>query len=445
MLTFLVLSSNNASATTSNTLFSASGTLTDSEKFNGMTIFLPGSKYPQGTSAIAAIPIYNNILGVMGVLETPKLNVNTDAEDTQLDQYREERAILGDDIKFVINPASDMKLDDIKGALYFPITDENLIDNAPVSVYDSQYVDVTTNLIYSYKAQLDNKTVYYYRTPYMPLSCLKLFQAYFRIDFNDGYNNEFGQIRTLVRNPMLRLPTLQIMAQLSTNDNITDYRKVNILTKYGVGHGEYQLSTNNLGNSFNDVEISREINNLILSQDMTIKAWENIKINNVVTNGFKLTLISGGSIDLGEEEFNPDIEMRIDHPIICSYSSMPQQTEAEVANFCSNSEKYNPDFPKRVKIDTTKIKETEGNYKMLAYPNPFTNIFQIEFELETEGETSLVVYDALGRVVETVLMNDDLAFGQHQYQISGENLESGLYYATLQHSGGTQTIKIVKQ
>jgi hypothetical protein len=92
-----------------------------------------------------------------------------------------------------------------------------------------------------------------------------------------------------------------------------------------------------------------------------------------------------------------------------------------------------------------KIGKELFNKPLSVIPNPFTNTFNVEFELETEGETSLIIYDALGRVVETVIVNTTLSIGKHQYQVDGTRLESGLYYATLQTTNGTQTIKIIKQ
>jgi hypothetical protein len=97
--------------------------------------------------------------------------------------------------------------------------------------------------------------------------------------------------------------------------------------------------------------------------------------------------------------------------------------------------------------NTSSGKKEKGffNKPLFVNPNPFTNTFNLEFELEEGGETSLIVYDALGRVVETVIVNDNLSIGKHQYQIDGTKFGSGVYYVKLNYSNGTQTIKIIKQ
>jgi hypothetical protein len=100
---------------------------------------------------------------------------------------------------------------------------------------------------------------------------------------------------------------------------------------------------------------------------------------------------------------------------------------------------------KNANISNGKTEKDLFSKPLSVIPNPFTNTFNIEFELETEGETSLIIYDALGRVVETVIVNTTLSIGKHQYQIDGTRIENGLYYATLQTTNGAQTIKIIKQ
>ena len=147
--------------------------------------------------------------------------------------------------------------------------------------------------------------------------------------------------------------------------------------------------------------------------------------------------MQGGSIGQG-------IELKQGYfPISCAPLN---QYNGSLTSFCGG-ETYKGNQQKNARlIADTPIKEKpQTAIPFRSSPNPFTNSFNIEFELETEGETSLIIYDALGRVVETVIANTTLSIGKHQYQIDGTRLESGLYYATLQTANGTQTIKIIKQ
>jgi hypothetical protein len=132
---FLIVSSNSAVATPSNPLFTASGNLTDYDPFSGLKFFLPGTQWPTNTSITTGDPIYNNILGVMNVLETPKAyrqvhffsnSSNPNNQKVYPDDIDKcplgitQQFIFLDDIKYVVNPASDMEIDDIKVAIYFP-------------------------------------------------------------------------------------------------------------------------------------------------------------------------------------------------------------------------------------------------------------------------------------------------------------------------------------
>jgi hypothetical protein len=64
------------------------------------------------------------------------------------------------------------------------------------------------------------------------------------------------------------------------------------------------------------------------------------------------------------------------------------------------------------------------------YPNPFNPITKIEFSLAKSGETSLIIYDILGRKVIT-LVNENLERGNHSVTFDGFNLASGVYVYVL--------------
>ena len=64
------------------------------------------------------------------------------------------------------------------------------------------------------------------------------------------------------------------------------------------------------------------------------------------------------------------------------------------------------------------------------YPNPFNPTTQIRFTLPEAQAVSLVVYDALGRVVET-LARGQFEAGVHDVSFRGNDLASGLYFYVL--------------
>ena len=77
------------------------------------------------------------------------------------------------------------------------------------------------------------------------------------------------------------------------------------------------------------------------------------------------------------------------------------------------------------------------------YPNPFNPTTTIGFTLQVPGQTSLKIYDAIGREVAT-LVNENLEAGvYHQRTFDATHLSSGIYVARLQSGSQTLTTKMV--
>ncbi len=64
------------------------------------------------------------------------------------------------------------------------------------------------------------------------------------------------------------------------------------------------------------------------------------------------------------------------------------------------------------------------------YPNPFNPSTTIEFDLRKSGHVTLTIYDVLGKRVAT-LVNEALQAGNHKVAFNAGNLESGIYFYSL--------------
>ena len=64
------------------------------------------------------------------------------------------------------------------------------------------------------------------------------------------------------------------------------------------------------------------------------------------------------------------------------------------------------------------------------YPNPFNPETKIQYSIPKSGFVKLVVFDALGREVET-LVNENLSIGTYEVTFNGKNYSSGVYYYRL--------------
>jgi len=89
--------------------------------------------------------------------------------------------------------------------------------------------------------------------------------------------------------------------------------------------------------------------------------------------------------------------------------------------------------------------EIPKEYKLMQnYPNPFNPTTKIRFALPKSSFAKLVVYDALGRELET-LVNEQLKSGTYEVDWDGTNYSSGVYFYKLivgdpspEHSGSGQ-------
>ncbi|MBI5403065.1 MAG: T9SS type A sorting domain-containing protein [Ignavibacteriae bacterium] len=76
------------------------------------------------------------------------------------------------------------------------------------------------------------------------------------------------------------------------------------------------------------------------------------------------------------------------------------------------------------------------------YPNPFNPATKIKFDLPKKSHTSLVVYDALGRAVQT-LVNTELKEGTYEYTCDASKYNSGVYFVRIISDNFADTKKMV--
>ena len=76
------------------------------------------------------------------------------------------------------------------------------------------------------------------------------------------------------------------------------------------------------------------------------------------------------------------------------------------------------------------------------YPNPFNPITVITYELSTISDVSLIVYDVLGKKVQT-LINEHQSAGNHSVTFNASNFSSGVYFYRLNVDGYTASKKML--
>ncbi len=81
--------------------------------------------------------------------------------------------------------------------------------------------------------------------------------------------------------------------------------------------------------------------------------------------------------------------------------------------------------------------------KASVYPNPFSSVATISFELDTSADVSLEVRDMTGKLIRQVLTKKPFAEGKYKQRIDGYDLASGMYFYRLMVNDEVQTGKMI--
>jgi hypothetical protein len=87
--------------------------------------------------------------------------------------------------------------------------------------------------------------------------------------------------------------------------------------------------------------------------------------------------------------------------------------------------------------------EVPSSYKLEQnYPNPFNPSTKINFSLPKASNVKIVVYDAFGREVKT-LVNESKAAGNYKVEFNAANISSGIYFYKIVTDNFTDTKKMI--
>ena len=76
------------------------------------------------------------------------------------------------------------------------------------------------------------------------------------------------------------------------------------------------------------------------------------------------------------------------------------------------------------------------------YPNPFNPSTKISFDIPKPAFVKLTVFDILGKEI-SVLINDELNAGVYNYDWSGINLPTGIYFYKMVSGDFVETKKMI--
>jgi hypothetical protein len=100
-------------------------------------------------------------------------------------------------------------------------------------------------------------------------------------------------------------------------------------------------------------------------------------------------------------------------------------------------------YRKSISEVNTNLIKTPSTYSLSQnYPNPFNPVTNIKFSLPKEGLVTLLIYDALGKEVATIV-NEYKTAGTYNVDFDASSLSSGIYFCKLKSGDFSSVMKMV--
>lgn len=86
------------------------------------------------------------------------------------------------------------------------------------------------------------------------------------------------------------------------------------------------------------------------------------------------------------------------------------------------------------------------NFKSVitAYPNPFSDVIYIKYQLESPQDVTINIFNTLGQIVETI-NNVNSSAGKNTIAFDGSALSNGLYFYRIETDNDTKSGRIIKE
>jgi hypothetical protein len=467
----------------------ASGKIELSAGFGTREFWTPGIPNTSGTKAV-----YNNLLGVVNLFSNPKvkyadyriedLNVTTPDGETillnNLSNIREYK--LKEDIKFALNPASDLEVEGVDAAYLLKYTFGSNVElqsftnrsingiNRPVEfgrpsiiapTMEERYASIGMEIEeWPNDFQNTNKAYITLRTKYLPLQCFKdqsfkLYmsggspQIHVKLVFKLRRKDHQGQ-RVLY---VLTYPIDLIWSEIDNNiykvgvefnpigDNLpTDllvYPKSLQASNNAIGGSAFMEF--NMSNSPKDIALSNSVitNDLYATNSITLG-------DNVLISNPNINITAGKEISiLTENTISPEANFSIGLPVSCNknINDFIYSTD-EISTFCSRRGPYF-NYSKLGKMNTDEKDDViiinKPTIQFNIYPNPANDFTIILYQLNGDLAKSISIYNLAGVLVKTVSIT-----GNNEETIKTQDLVAGVYFVTLNtNNGETKTQKLI--
>jgi hypothetical protein len=479
--------SNNSDQTTQNSVsesrlkLEATGILTQSSKMLDMNFTVPGS-IPLAPGASESLkPVYNNVLGVINLLELPKMEMVS--YKVSIPGITLPSSVIGGlsrlyeykvmtPLKYAVNPASKLKVKNIKACLVFEIDSIlrpiNPNKDTVLHLITGYSFEPTTNFGMpsekafnenGYTIEMFSKNANKYNgatvsTPYLSPYCF---------DKNSILLNRPLDVKK--HNPRIRLQ----VELVPIDDNPSSFVKSVFFTytysfestdlipsTYNTPDRKYTLHSSSgilnptivaYNSPFTDVIKNTPYNltlkNKVLSTDVKAIGTITIDSNVTVAAGANITIQAGDEIIVKNKNFySPTVTFKTGIDNLCATVADAPASVAEINTKCNSSLYAALSNPTK---ETSPVLDSIAyNLEMNVFPNPTHDLCKVSFTLPESNEVVFQLADVYGRMLGEPyhrIYNK----GENEFDFNVENLPPGFYLILMKFNGQSITKKIIKQ
>ena len=374
---------------------------------------------------VPAYPTYNERLGVLALLETPKVKIeragshrickgNPQSGGIVCNDYGRVRIDLMESLNYTFNPVLNVNLEESQIYCRFVIRDEN----------NASWLDTSSkNHFFSHTPN----SLYPVSSEFIPIE-------YFRnssFSFIDIFN--FHNTKTFSGNESEKL-YLQMKVLLQSNDlgkDETPNSSYHIFT-FPVHIESYNVADFRDFSAFSDLDAIKYFNrDNVFDVDTMFVGNAILFFNGNVTINAKLTSAPGSTVkiyatnqivSLENAVIDENIELIVGHPF--EEESMLPASFQEVTSFC-NSTKYKAQYETAQAESSQRIGNLEV-FDINVRPNPNNGNFVLGFPQETTSKTSITISSARGEVV----FQKTIREGNIALEVDVSHLLNGVYFIT---------------
>lgn len=464
--------------------------------YDALIFYTPGSDHT-GYGVNDNIPIYDQTLGTFNLLRSPivkwrevrensfdNLSFQNYGDSPPTDEWSVNYIVndktsfkLKNNLDFVINPASDLKLNnedlDIIASIeiemeFLPQSNQNSI------VTHNLRSDVNSIILGSNLLVKKNPNTFYSR--YLPLQCLNDVTlnlnsySYFDSHIHSGPNqqppyttedilNLFNSNPPASPKPTIKSIWINIIANLKRKDIDLYPKASNVLFKgkYKVNLEAYTGTTPNIdfaSSAWENYPESITLQNTTINSDMF--AWEDITIGDNVTVGtggpYKITAGNKIIVDKNINIPNQNLILQTGVDKICNTPMYDRVID--VSSFCNSQGNHDYKSNNRIqtlimkndKIDNSNTAKTGLEIKTELYnckPNPANSSTSILYYAPKGSEINFDISNIFGEVVIRLENTIESFTGEHSKIIDTSKFPSGTYFVTMRSAEKIETKKLI--